>query len=627
MSSSVGDLSVGVRCDVSELTAGMETSREQLNLTTTTIQVQDSTWRSLAQSAVQSAGEIAPAIGQITSAATDLAATAIKYAALAPLIKGSVAAMGGLTSVASGVGSALAGSAVVATGAVGLLSGILKTFGSTIASVVGFIVPEWKLVTTAISASLLVYKVATSDIAQESYKAVVGSASVSSSFGKMETALGKLGEAAAEPFVKLEAGAEGFLQSINPIPYILGTIEKKVSSWVDTATAGIESLTPIVVDHVDNLEALFYFTEGLGTVSLEQAANFAEESKALRELATATEAAIAKQEAQASLYENIGALQRAATDSAKQSAEVRRIGNIETIEGLDAELRALQARAQAEIAAGKATEESQKKLGQLFAAVANQREAIPEAAAKKAQDEDKAAAKKAQDDQKRAAEDIEKALENARNALFALEFGQDAAALAALRAKGATDEQVQALLKLQEATAAVKAEQEAVKEQEQAMHDAAREFAADQKKWEDEQAKAAEDAQKTWERGEEQIAKLKDELALLTGTATEADVALLEARRAGFSEEQAQEIASLTDQLDGLKQEEKLKGQGAAFAEFGSSSSFSNIFAAMRSGQQDKQNKQIELAEEQNEKFDTELELLQDLIDKTPDVQFVAGLL
>lgn len=532
--SSVGDLTVNVKCDVSELTDGMTEARHQLELTTTNIEVQDSTWKALANSVVQAAAAIAPSIARIAEASTGLAGTIVAYRAWAPAIS------------------------AVAAPVAGLGSAFLR-FGGIAASVVGFIVPQWKLVTTAISAGLLVYKVATSDIAAESYKSVVGSASVTESVGRLSTSLEKLGQAAGAPFGQVSAGAESLLQSINPFPFIMGTIERETASWIDTATAGIEYVTPLVVEFGDVAETAVFVTSSWGQATAEQTQNFYEQGKALRDLAAETERISALQEAQRPLFQNLGAMQAAATAAAQQSAEIRRIGSVQTIEDINQELNALQQKAAQEILTGQATEESQKQTAALFAAIANQREAILAGNVKPQESP------------------VEQSLEAARKALFALEYGQDAAAVAALREKGATDEQVAALEQLQEATRRVTEEKRAEKEAEDELMAAAKKAEAENQKW-------ADDMAANFQRGEDRISALKDQLDLASGAATKADLAMRDALAAGFTDEQAQEIADLTAQLDelrGNKPERAAESKSAQFAQLGSSAAFSSIFRNM----------------------------------------------
>lgn len=573
--SSVSDLTVNVKCDVSELTEGMTESRRELALTTTTIEVQDATWRGLAQSAVQSAAEIAPAIARITEAAAGLAGTVIAYRAWGPAIAATAAPVAGL------------GTAFL-------------RFGGIAASIVGYLVPQWKAVTLAISSSLLVYKVVTSDMAAASYKAVVGSASVSASVDKLSTAFGKLGEAAAAPFGKIEAGAESLLQSINPLPYILGTIEKTTAGWIDSATAGIEYLTPLVVEFGDVAETAVFITSSWGQATAEQTQNFYEQGKALRELAAETERLMALQEAQRPLFANLGAIQDAATDAAKQAAEIRRLGSIETIEALNAEMLALQQKAAQEILAGEATEESQKRLAALFAAIANQRENILAGGIKPKEDE------------------ASKAIEAAATQLATLVFGQDAVTRATLRMKGATAEQIAELERFQTQIANVKAEQEAAKEAEREFHEATKKAAADAQK-------ALDDAWATWQKGEDRIRALQDQLDLASGAATKAEIAMREAFAAGYTEEQAREIADLTDQLDQLEQGKKKKevkdiGK-TAVNELGSSDALSSIFASIRGSDTDKQ---LRLAEEQLRQQEEMVAFLERIADEDLEVVEIA---
>lgn len=573
--SSVGELTVDVKCDVSELTEGQIESRREIETTTRSIMVQDATWKGLADSVAEAAGRIAPEITRITEVAAGLTTTVLTYRFWGGAI-------------------ATAAAPITALGAAFL------RFGGIATSIAGYLVPQWRLITTAISLGRLAYVATTSDIAQESYRAVAGSSSVSASTDRLTEALGRLGEAAGRPFAAFASGTEDWLASINPLPVILGFIERKTAEWIDTATAGIEYITPLVNEFSDQAETAIFVMESLYQATDAETQAFYEQGKSLRALAAESERVIAIQEGQRGLYQNIAALQASATAAAEQSAEVRRIRSIENLDQLDLEIAKIQQKANVEITSGKATEESQKRIGAVFAAIANQREAILAGDVKPKEDP------------------AEKALEAAREALFALEHGQDAAAVAALRAKGATDEQVAALERLQEATRRVTEEQKTAKETEQRLEDAAKRAMAEGKK-------AVEDAATTWQKGEDRIAALKDQLDLASGAATKASIAMRDALRDGFTEEQAKEIGDLTAKLEQEKQTTRDREvKGVAAAEFGSSDAFSTIFSAMRNtgGPQERL---VKTADAQLEAQLRQEKLLEEIANGQVDVEFMAG--
>ena len=109
---------------------------------------------------------------------------------------------------------------------------------------------------------------------------------------------------------------------------------------------------------------------------------------------------------------------------------------------------------------------------------------------------------------------------------------------------------------------------------------------------------AARKQQQLNDQGIDRIARLKDQIDILNGAATEAEVAMREMARAGFSQEQIQEVGALTEELNRLKEEAKADGKdgdmaaktrkqreidtGPAAVLKGSSQALSSIFGATR---------------------------------------------
>ncbi len=185
----------------------------------------------------------------------------------------------------------------------------------------------------------------------------------------------------------------------------------------------------------------------------------------LRAQTAASEALIAKQQSQVSLFDNLKAIQQGAAAQAAHNAEIQRIGGLDSVDAINAEILALQQKAAAAILAGDATEESQKKTAALFAALEGQKGKVADNAKAKA---------------------------------------------------------------LQEQLSAEKAIADAKEKQRQLDESAA-----------------------------DQITKLKDQIDLVTGAASKADIAMREAMRSGLTEDQAKEIARLTENLEKAQELEK----------------------------------------------------------------------
>lgn len=538
---SKGDLDLKITADASEVTTAMAETRSQLDQTITTINVQDQTWKSLAVAVVESTQAIAPSVAQITTAVAGLAGTIAVINHQKSMI---AAVMSPLTSL---------GSAFV-------------SYGGMAASAIGLIAPQWKLVTTAVSASLLVYKLATSEMAESAYKAAKGNADIEASTGRLRTAVGGLGTALAAPFGTAVQGAQSLVDAINPFPYLFGKVTEIASGWIDIAATGIESLTPKVVAFGDVLSTVAFVTSSLGTATADSTAAFYEEAAALRASAAAAEIRLAAQEAQRPLFKQLGEMQDSARESAQRTEEAAKLGSLNTVAAIDEEIRALQAKAAQSILTGDAVKKSQ----QAATLQNTAKELKVKADAPKASADDKKAYADAQasadaytkpleeaakhqarlfsilEDRKSGIESgrikppessVASAIKSAEMATLALAQGQDAVTIATERAKGATEEELSVLRDKLEQNKQLKASQEESK------------AIADLMK------KSADDDAATQQRAATQIAGLTNKIDLLNGSATQAEIALRELASQGFTTEQAETIAGLNSEVEKLAQQ------------------------------------------------------------------------
>lgn len=233
----------------------------------------------------------------------------------------------------------------------------------------------------------------------------------------------------------------GISTAFRLVDSVASTVVSKVASELTLWADGVRTIADVTLDWVD--------ANGVTAASL-------------REMAAASEALIAKQEAQAGMFGQLRAMQDSAVERAQHAGEIQRLASLESVDAIEAEIRALQEKTAAAILAGQATEESQKKAAELFATLENQR-------GKVAGNEKTAA--------------------------------------------------LQAELAATEAINAAKREQQELE-------------------------KAAAD----------RVDSLKDQIDLLSGAATKGDIAMREMMRAGFTAEQANEIARLTDELSKLQE-------------------------------------------------------------------------
>lgn len=372
----------------------------------------------------------------------------------------------------------------------------------------------------------IAYKVALEDVISASRKHVSANSElrkatggvVSSVYELTGTLTGAFTNGVKASFMAVVQLATGF----DSMESMIDAGAATVTSWANTATTAIKGVTAQAKDL-----ALIGST-ALAVFHGADASAFYEEGQALEAVAAETTRVIALQEQQRSTLGFIRGAAEAAAAAQAQSAEVARIGTLMTVEALDEELKLL---LQKEMTQGKAVTSSkawQQQITQITAAIEKQKAAIEGGTAKP----------------KDSAADV--ALKAQADALYRVQFGADAAAVAAFRLTGATDEQVAAFKASQAAINEAKAAEEAFQRQSQ-------------------EATAAFDAQaRMQEQGAQTIRNLKDEIDELTGAATKAEIAARNMMAQGYDAAQAEEVAKLTEQLEQLKGEKKPDKAGAA---------------------------------------------------------------
>lgn len=385
--------------------------------------------------------------------------------------------------------------------------------------------------TTAV-ASYLAYKVGIDEAVEASQKHLKSdSALMTASKGL----LGSIGELTGAIVGQFTEGVKGSLMAViswgtgfNSISEIVDYSAAKLTSWANSAKEGLDKATKAAYDAGNTFATALLIFHG---ADANQAQAFYEEGQALRELAAETERVIKLQEAQRFDYKELASLQGRAAEAARSAADVQRIGSLTSVEAIDAEIQALKLKGDELIRAGKWTDinakgqgvasEAQKQIQSQINAAERQRQAIESGTATTPTN---AAASQ---------------LAQAEAALYRLEYGENAAAVAAYRLTGATDEQV---AKFKEVLAA----QDAKKAADAEFDKMAREAAA-----------AIDNENRLREQGTNRILEMKDQIDLLTGAATAGEVAMRQLTRQGFDKEQAEEIAALTDELERLKDEDK----------------------------------------------------------------------
>lgn len=519
MATGVGDLVSHLEADSSDFVAGMEESAREVDQVTVVIHEQRASWMSLASTAI-------PAIGEMT-------------ASIAGLV-GTLATIRHQREIVSGVSSSIAA-----------LGATTMRFIGPIARVVGLVVPQWRLVTTAVAATALAVKVGSSDTVRSMAGQVAATEQVRGATDRMGDAFDRIEAVMARPFDLAIGAITGVIDEINPFPSLIDMAAATVSAGANAMASGLEWVATEAEATYDSFEGLMLAVQNGEGLSLERAAAYRDEAQALREQARASEELTAKLEAQRIGFQQLGAIQQQAAASAQQQAEVSRIRSLTTIAALDEETRALQQAAGAAELNGTANEESRKRVAELFNAIESQRQAVLSGAVMPTGQREAEAALKSLDDE-----------------IARLTGSYEALAEARMREGGANEALLAEVRQRQELKRALDAQKEAEKE------------AAKQLEEETRRQNAA------WERESETIAGLKDELALLTGAATKADLERRKALEAGFTEQGADEIAALTEQLeaarakDRQKSERGVRDQSFQFASKGSSAALTTLFRA-----------------------------------------------
>jgi hypothetical protein len=408
--------------------------------------------------------------------------------------------------------TAIAGSA--ATTATSYFLGFWNTMRIGL-SVASWFVPWLKVVTiglAAVSVATYAYSAADEYLNGELSNSIFA-------FTETKAAISDVGAAFSEAGAALGIAGDG-------IGSVSAQIAKSILYWtgVESAINAVDSAVAAVVS--TGAQAIRDWSLGVQILSdgfSDMVSPAGASAAALRDMAAASEELIAKQEAMRPLFASLAAMQEGAAAQAEHNAEIQRIAGIASVDAINLEINALQQKAAAEILAGEATEESQKKTAALFGALENQRKKIESGGMEK-KDAGKSAG--------------QSSIEQAEQELRRLTMGQQEAAISAAIMAGATAEETERLRELQAEIAGVAAEQKAREEAEKAAKDAANE------------------QQRLYEQAESQIGNMVDQIDLMTGAATKADIAFRNALKDGFTREQANEIKSLADETARLEKEE-----------------------------------------------------------------------
>ena len=531
MAGSSGDLDIKVTCDVSEVATAMTETRSQLDQTITTIQVQDQSWRSMSVSVIGSAASIAgPVISLIAAqkklAAATLAASTATAAATVPTITlaGAMALLASPAVIVSAaivaVGAGLyyfTGESEEATKSTDKLKGKLEETGSSF--------DAFMATASAFQSGLI------------NDETALNLEKIKKERDKVSESLGKTVEIVSAPFIDGAYAVGTYAANLLGIESASSLAVKATQSLGE----GVNWLNTQATNAIDSLEAMAY---AYGSGASEEAAKaFVAEGHAIKDLAKANDARIARLESEKEARKQFNDMIEQSAATAARAADAERIRSTYTIEGIEKEIQLLKERAIAEVAAEDAAIAALRKKGASKKEIEEQEKKAEESARNRGELVGKAVTQKRGIETGEIVSPVQTAINSSRMELLKLTEGEDAAAIAAARLAAKTDDE---RAKVEASIPAFLAAREAVREASKAKEE--------QKHIADLLKRSAEEEAATQKRAADQIAALSDKINVLNGSATSADVAMRQLSAQGFNAEAATQISGLNAELERLSQ-------------------------------------------------------------------------
>lgn len=502
------DIDIKISADASELTAGMTESRDELEQTITVIHKQETSWASLGLTTLNVLGQVAGPIIQLVAAQKRLTAAVISSAAASAAATPPTLTFGAAVNFLLAPVTLIVGALALAAAAVWYFSDSEDAAAATTSK-------------AAQAAEDATTKMSALERVTEAFQASAFGAEfaanmegLSGATDELQNAFGDLGDAIAQPFIDAGFEAGGLFEMLTG----LNSKIQLITSGVRGVTGVVESLTKVTQDAIREATLLGHQM----TTGSDRAA--AEAWLAQRDaIQQATIEAERFRKANEFALEHVESLMTDATRAAEEHGEITRINSITSLDALDAETEALQAYIAELKQRNKFDEEAQKHAEARANAIAKQRAAIESG------------------DVKPKESAVDAMLRRAEEEVAALKFGADESKLMGLELGGEDAGKIQQLREKLSLTKELKAAEDARRDAEKAA--------------EQEAAKK----QQLFEQAENQMAAMVDQIDLMTGAATKADIAFRNALKANFTREQANEIKALQEELSKLEEEEKQK--------------------------------------------------------------------
>ena len=360
--SSIGDLSISISADASQVTAGLTETRNQLQQTNTVIVQQQGSWLAFATSVGYVVSSV---VGPIIKLVTVY--QQIKLATMGMTLANTLA-IPPTFSLAGAMAFLMAPLTLIIIGLAAIAAAYYFLAGSS----------EEAVSATASASAEMTSAATVSGSYAESMRAAMSANAdtipqyqqLESEIGKFSESLASLGNTITQPFIDGAAAVVAYIASFSPLPSLAG--------MVATALAGVTTTITIAKDNIAAAGAAFavFSLSMSGTMSADAAQSFLEEGRALTSLTAATEAQIAKMQGLRSSYANFGAAQKAATASAASSAAVSAVGKLFDVGSIDAATAALRARAVSARQNGEANKEFIASETAMLDALARQRQGV-----------------------------------------------------------------------------------------------------------------------------------------------------------------------------------------------------------------------------------------------------------
>lgn len=360
--SSIGDLSISISADASEVTSGMTEARNQISSTTEVINTQQISWAALGASVLGSLAKIIAPILELVNTYQR-----IKLATMGMTLANLLAIAPTFT-LAGAMSLLMAPLTLIIIGLAAIAAAYYFLAGSSEEAVSATASASAEMTSAATVSSS--YADSMNSAASANSDAIPQYQQLASEIGKFSESLASLGNTITQPFIDGAAAVVAYIASFSPLPSLAGM-----------AAAALSGVTATITGVKDNLAAggaafAVFALSMSGTMSADAAQSFLEEGRALTSLTAATEAQIAKMQGLRSSYANFGAAQKAATASAASSAAVSAVGKLFDVASIDAATAALRARAVSARQNGEANKEFIASETAMLDALARQRQGV-----------------------------------------------------------------------------------------------------------------------------------------------------------------------------------------------------------------------------------------------------------